>query len=224
MVRTSLYTRIEGEQAPWRNRKGFLSQNVLAVCDFERNFTYILAGWEGSAHDGRVFASARSRDFEHPGGRHYYLADAGYVVSDMTLTPYRSTGYHLREWIGASKRPETKEELFNLRHFQLRNVIERTFGVFKNRVEITGTARKFSMRTQVRLIYALAGVHNLMNKTDRGCASEDLTEEDLDEVEDGDNDYTSAAAEGGGSIAMNELREAMSKRMWEDYQAYVAQR
>ncbi|THV68105.1 hypothetical protein D6C99_10099 [Aureobasidium pullulans] len=60
-----------------------------------------------------------------------------------------------------------------------------------------------------------------MNKTDRGCASEDLTEEDLDEVEDGDNDYTSAAAEGGGSIAMNELREAMSKRMWEDYQAIL---
>jgi hypothetical protein len=42
------------DQARYRSRKGTLSQNVLAVCDFNMRFVYILAGWEGSAHDGRV--------------------------------------------------------------------------------------------------------------------------------------------------------------------------
>jgi hypothetical protein len=43
-----------GEQGPFRNRKGFLSQNVLAVVNFDMTFSYCLAGWEGSAHDSQV--------------------------------------------------------------------------------------------------------------------------------------------------------------------------
>lgn len=46
------------EQAPFRNRKGFLSQNVLLVTNFDRVLTYIHAGWEGSAHDGKVLSDA----------------------------------------------------------------------------------------------------------------------------------------------------------------------
>jgi hypothetical protein len=49
------------EQARYRNRKGTLSQNVLAVCDFNMQFVYVLPGWEGSAHDGRVLSDAQSR-------------------------------------------------------------------------------------------------------------------------------------------------------------------
>ena len=32
--------------------------------------------------------------------------------------------------------PQSKEELFNLRHSSLRNIIERTFGILKNRFQI----------------------------------------------------------------------------------------
>jgi hypothetical protein len=46
------------EHAKYRNRKGFLSQNVLVACDFNLNFVYSLPGWEGSTHDGRVLADA----------------------------------------------------------------------------------------------------------------------------------------------------------------------
>jgi hypothetical protein len=46
------------EQASYRNRKGFLSQNVLAVINFDMVFSYVLAGWEGSAHDGKVYKDA----------------------------------------------------------------------------------------------------------------------------------------------------------------------
>ena len=42
------------EQSRYRNQKHCLSQNVLAACNFEMQFSYILAGWEGSAHDTTV--------------------------------------------------------------------------------------------------------------------------------------------------------------------------
>ena len=56
-----------GDAARYRNRKGHLSQNVLAVCDFDMQFTYVLAGWEGSAHDGSVLRDAiYQHDFKTP--------------------------------------------------------------------------------------------------------------------------------------------------------------
>ena len=42
------------EAAAYRGRKHYTSQNVLAVVDFEMRFTYVLAGWEGSAHDAKA--------------------------------------------------------------------------------------------------------------------------------------------------------------------------
>ncbi|KAM7497677.1 hypothetical protein LguiA_022091 [Lonicera macranthoides] len=46
------------EQARYRNRKQVISQNVLRVCTFDMKFTYVLASWEGFAHDDRLLRSA----------------------------------------------------------------------------------------------------------------------------------------------------------------------
>jgi len=35
--------------------------NVLGACTPNMEFTYVLPGWEGSAHDGRVLLDALSR-------------------------------------------------------------------------------------------------------------------------------------------------------------------
>lgn len=43
------------------SRHGYCSQNVMAVCDFDMRFTFVLAGWPGSVHDMRVFKDALSR-------------------------------------------------------------------------------------------------------------------------------------------------------------------
>ena len=45
-------------QAAYHNRKGYTSQNVLAIVDFALKFTYIVAGWEGLVHDARVLDDA----------------------------------------------------------------------------------------------------------------------------------------------------------------------
>jgi hypothetical protein len=89
------------EHKRFRTRKQQLSWNVLAAVDFEGFFTYVLAGWEGPAHDAKVLASAYNEGFNVPRG-YFYLADAGYPSTSNTLVPFRSTRYHLREWAQAS--------------------------------------------------------------------------------------------------------------------------
>ncbi|CAN1294148.1 hypothetical protein LINPERPRIM_LOCUS36552 [Linum perenne] len=48
-------------QERFRTRKGTIGINVLGVCDMNMEFIYCLAGWEGSAHDGRVLRDAITR-------------------------------------------------------------------------------------------------------------------------------------------------------------------
>ena len=42
---------------------------VLAICDFDMRFTFVVAGWPGSVHDMRVFNDALNKyddKFPHP--------------------------------------------------------------------------------------------------------------------------------------------------------------
>ena len=49
------------ERGKYRTRKGTIAMNVLGVCSPDMEFIYVLPGWEGSAHDGRVLRNAISR-------------------------------------------------------------------------------------------------------------------------------------------------------------------
>ncbi|KAL5711646.1 hypothetical protein ACHQM5_013910 [Ranunculus cassubicifolius] len=59
------------EQDRFRGRKHRPTQNVLAACCFDLKFTYVLAGWEGTAHDQKVLDDAlvRSNPFVVPQGK-----------------------------------------------------------------------------------------------------------------------------------------------------------
>ena len=56
-----------------RNRKGYTSENVMAVCDFDMRFIFVVAGWPGSVHETRVWADARAEypSFPHPPNGNY---------------------------------------------------------------------------------------------------------------------------------------------------------
>ncbi|KAI9119190.1 hypothetical protein K1719_009865 [Acacia pycnantha] len=59
----------ESEHDRFVGRKGYPTQNIMAVCDWDMCFTYVLAGWEGTAHDARLFKSALTNprlNFPHP--------------------------------------------------------------------------------------------------------------------------------------------------------------
>jgi len=104
----------EVKAAAFRNRKGQLSQNVLACCEFDNSlFIYVLAGWEGSAHDGAVLEAAFDAEFKVPTGK-YYLGDAGYGLTPWCITPYRGTRYHLHEWSKSNNRYSSVSAIYLL--------------------------------------------------------------------------------------------------------------
>src|SRR5262249_54963638 len=45
------------EKTKYVGRKGVPTQNVMAICDFDMLFTFVCAGWEGTAHDSRILNS-----------------------------------------------------------------------------------------------------------------------------------------------------------------------
>ena len=57
------------ESVKYIGRKGYTSQNVMAICGWDMCFIFALPGWEGSTHDARVFKDALTRskyNFPHP--------------------------------------------------------------------------------------------------------------------------------------------------------------
>ncbi|KAL3813085.1 hypothetical protein ACJIZ3_014353 [Penstemon smallii] len=57
------------KQIPYIGRKGYATQNIMVVCDFDMCFTFVWPGWEGSAHDSRIFHHAIGNPelkFPHP--------------------------------------------------------------------------------------------------------------------------------------------------------------
>jgi hypothetical protein len=116
----------------YRGRKHYTRQNVLAVVDFDIRFTYVLTGWEGSAHDATIMEDG----LERPDGLQFlegkfYLADVGYACHPGSFPPFTSTRYYLNEF-SARHYPKNVKELFNLRHSSLRVTIESAFAALKN--------------------------------------------------------------------------------------------
>jgi hypothetical protein len=206
--------------AAFRNRKGYISQNVLAACDFDMVFCYILAGWEGSTHDGRVFAEALKCNFPRVDGK-FYLADAGYSLTRDTITPYRGVRYHLKEWSSGNQKPATKEELFNLRHASLRNVIERVFGVFKKKFPLMQSMLSYPFSTQVELVLGATVVFNFIRLSMEPLGLLDEPESNQ-QAELDDQDI--AAEEADTDTSAKTLRDKIASQMWTDYLVYLAGR
>ncbi|KAL4301421.1 hypothetical protein AHAS_Ahas17G0299200 [Arachis hypogaea] len=123
------------DQIRFIGRKGIPTQNVMAACNFDMEFTFALAGWEGTAHDTRVFLHAigtSELNFPKPPPGKYYLVDAGYPEKKGYLGPYKGATYHLPEFRRVNG-PSGYYEIYNYAHSSLRSVIERTFGVWKKR-------------------------------------------------------------------------------------------
>ncbi|BFG39423.1 hypothetical protein CerSpe_256960 [Prunus speciosa] len=154
----------EREKPKYRTRKGEIATNVLGVCSQDLQFIYVLAGWEGSAHDSRVLKDALSRrnGLKVPNG-YYYLVDAGYTNGTGFLAPFRGQRYHHNDWRDGH-RPETPNEFFNMKHSSARNVIERCFGLLKMRWEILRSPSFYDIITQRRIISVCCMLHNFIRR------------------------------------------------------------
>ncbi|XP_052622672.1 uncharacterized protein LOC128127962 [Lactuca sativa] len=154
------------KQDLYRSRgKGDCYQNVLAICDFNMIFTFVVTGWEGVAHDSRILSEAVAdpqASFPFPPPDKYYLCDVAYAHTRGFMAPYRNVRY----WLGdfRQRRALTNKEKFNHGHAKLRNVIERAFGVLKARFPILKRMAPFPFVTQRNIAMACFALHNYIRK------------------------------------------------------------
>ena len=175
------------------NRHGYTSENVMAVCDFDMRFTFVVTGWPGSVHDTRVWSDAlvAYENYPHPPAGNlliyafisityalfitacdvhfsliigkYYLVDSGYPNRVGYLAPYKGQRYHVPEFQQTA--PVGEKEIFNHRHSSLRNVIERSFGVLKMKWRILRGIPSYPMDKQKMIISACMCLHNYIRES-----------------------------------------------------------
>jgi hypothetical protein len=138
----------------------------MADVDFNLKFTYVLVGWEGSAHDASIpLTTCQGLMGSNIHERKFYLEDAGYAYCPGILPPFRKTRYHLNEF-SIRNYHKTAKELFKFRHSSLRVTVERAFVALENRFKILDPNSFHVYATQIKLVlvlrnWILAGV--LMN-------------------------------------------------------------
>ncbi|WVZ51371.1 hypothetical protein U9M48_002523 [Paspalum notatum var. saurae] len=199
-------------QDRFRGRKSITTQNVHAAIDFDLRFVYVLAGWEGSAHDSCVLQDALSRPsgLKIPEGK-YFLADAGYAARPDVLPPYGGARYHLKEFRG-TREPENARELFNLRHSTLRTTIERAFGTLKNRFKIFGSQPFFPFKTQVKIVMACCAVHNWILED----GPDEYVYDDVAWYEALPRSNHTRSNMRKENVAWSNKRDELANKMWED--------
>ncbi|XP_044385890.1 protein ALP1-like [Triticum aestivum] len=197
-------------EAAFHGRKTYATQNVMAAGDLDLRFTYVLAGWEGTAHDALVLRDALEREngLRVPQGK-FYLVDAGYGAKPGFLPPFRGVRYHLNEW---GNNPVQNEELFNLRHSSLRVTVERAFGSLKRRFKILDDATPFFLfPTQVDIVVACCIIHNwvINDGIDEYIIPEDEWVPNITHA-------SSSSGQAHEHAYMASFRQGLADQMWED--------
>ena len=208
-------------QGPYYNRKKFHSQNVLGVANFDLTFAYVLTGWEGSAHDSRVYADARTKGLPLLANK-YYLGDGGYGLSKYMLTPYRGVRYHLVEYAANGIGPANYKELFNLRHSSLRNCVERLYGITKNRFPVLKKMSPYEYEFQCDIIQSCFLIHNFVRLNQ--LYEDEFYNVEVDNNPNADDDDDEDEDEGGLNMQEAKIwRNNMALAMWAQYQLNMAQ-
>ncbi|XP_061371900.1 uncharacterized protein LOC133314437 [Gastrolobium bilobum] len=166
------------DQTRFIGRKGYPTHNVMLVCNFDMIFTFAVVGWPDTAHDTHILSSVLEEMksvFPHPPKGKYYVVDVGYPNMKGYLAPFKGERYHFSDFRGCSQ-PHGLQEVFNHAHSSLRNVIERTIGVWKNRWHILRDMKPFSLIKQEKIIIATIALHNFIRK----CGVDDEEFDKLD--------------------------------------------
>ncbi|XBI05833.1 hypothetical protein VPH35_133935 [Triticum aestivum] len=212
------------KKTPYRNRHGYPSQNVMAAVSFDMTFSYVAAGWEGSASDQAVLRWAvTSGGLVVPEGK-FYLVDSGYANTPKFIAPYRGDRYHIASFRGCNRRYTGEKDLFNHVHAQLRNVVERTFGVLKARFPILSRIGgiPYPYRTQVKIVMACCIIHNFIRKVNEPDELFELYEhgETQENVDHGDQQVRGQARE-DDRVAGERVRAGIAQQLWTNHQRRV---
>lgn len=140
-----------GEEAEnFRNRKGYFSLNVQVICNSDYIINDVVARWPGSSHDNTIFENSRIRaTLENNGFPNcILLGDSAYGLQHFLLTPIQN--------------PVTAaEQLYNESHIRTRTIIERCFGIWKQRFPILSLGMRCKLQLCQEIILATAVLHNI---------------------------------------------------------------
>ena len=133
----------------YRNRKGFFSINVQAICDADLMITNLVARWYGSSHDNRIFENSEIYlKFENNEIQGILLGDNGYGLKRYLLTPVLNANTH-------------EERHYNLAHSKTRVKVENLFGVLKRRFPCLSQKLRLKQETTLVVIVACCVLHNI---------------------------------------------------------------
>lgn len=198
----------------------------MVACNFDNRFVHVSAGWEGSASDARVLQDALENNFYVPEGK-FYLVDAGYANTPNFIAPYRNVRYHLQEQARSNQRPQNPQELFNLRHAQLRNHVERIIGVAKMRFQILKCASHHPIDSEADIVLACCALHNFISGhqgSEQWIEQSGLCVEETEivDVPEGDTHYRSDVQSLNQRRALgSSKRDKIASDMWSDYNDYL---
>lgn len=120
------------------------------------------------------------------------------------------------------------KELFNLRHAQARNVIERIFGVLKQRFRILLLPPHYPLDFQARIPVALCALQNFIreNDSDEGAIPTDPHQSAYahlpsDNLNDHDGGFITED-DGEGNSEVKDRRTNIANAMWQSYKDYLA--
>jgi hypothetical protein len=159
----------------------------------------------------------------------FWLGDGGFGLRAMEmLSPYRGVRYHLKEWSNVpGLRPQNYKELFNYRHAQLRNVIERVNGIWKRRFRVFAKKLEFELETVNMLVYVTVCLHNLICMEDRDNLYEDVDADAFVAYEDDDEDMREQYEEmkeevqsEPENLTAKVWRDNIAKKLWAQYKQH----
>ncbi|XP_055634319.1 putative nuclease HARBI1 [Toxorhynchites rutilus septentrionalis] len=134
----------------YRNRKSWFSINVQTVSSANLKILNIVARWPGASHDQHIFNnSSLKMQLERGDYGHFIIVgDSGYRNTKYLATPFL--------------RCETAaENLYNESQIRTRNVVERSYGVWKRRFPVLSLGMRVIISTVQLIIVACAVLHNI---------------------------------------------------------------
>lgn len=143
------------------------------------------------------------------------MVDAGYANTVEFLAPYRNIRYHLSEYRHSRMSHTSPRDLFNHRHAQLRNVVERTFGVWKKRFKVLNGLPSYREKMQCYIVMACAVLHNFIIR--HGGMQDRLMDTARSEENDASEDAEDATADevcSEGTSDGDHLRNGITAQLW----------
>ena len=134
--------------------------------------------------------------------------------------------YHLNEQAKCNQRPQNAKELFNLRHAQLRNHIERIIGVVKKRFPVLKCASHYPIESQPDIVIACCALHNFICNHEGGEQRFDQVGSNIDpthivDIPSGDTKYRSDVQSLNERRALgHSKRDRIAESMRKDYCEY----